>query len=135
MISDFSSWGLAADLTLKPDLGAPGGSIYSTYPLEQGGYLTNSGTSMASPHVAGAVALMLESDPGLTPDQVLTRLQNTSAPSLSPEALAEGFEVLDATHRQGSGLIQIDKAIGATTLISPRRSPPVRARTARSRRS
>jgi subtilisin family serine protease len=42
--------------TLLPDIGAPGGSIYSTYPLELGGHATLSGTSMASPHVAGAAA-------------------------------------------------------------------------------
>jgi hypothetical protein len=61
LISSFSSYGLAADLTLKPDIGAPGGFIWSTLPLEQGGHGSLSGTSMASPHVAGAVALLLES--------------------------------------------------------------------------
>jgi subtilisin family serine protease len=53
-IASSSSYGLAADLSLKPDIGAPGGSIYSTYPLELGGYATLGGTSMASPHVAAA---------------------------------------------------------------------------------
>ena len=52
-ISSFSSFGLNAELTLKPDIGAPGGLIRSTYPLEAGTYATISGTSMASPHVAG----------------------------------------------------------------------------------
>ncbi len=120
-ISDFSSWGLSADLTLKPDLGAPGGSIYSTYPLEKGGHLSNSGTSMAAPHVAGAVALMLQENPDLTPAEVLTRLQNTAAPSLNPELLAlqEPMELLDAAHRQGAGLIQVDKAILADSLVTP----------------
>lgn len=117
LISDFSSWGLAADLTLKPDLGAPGGSIYSTYPLEEDGYATLSGTSMASPHVAGAVALMLQANPGLTPVQVVTRLQNTAEPSqfsYGPE-----LGILDAAHHQGAGLIQVDKAIVGTTTVSP----------------
>src|SRR5690606_27785862 len=40
LISSFSSYGLAPTLDLKPDVGAPGGSIYSTYPLESGGYAT-----------------------------------------------------------------------------------------------
>ncbi|RMB62023.1 peptidase S8 [Tessaracoccus antarcticus] len=117
LISDFSSWGLAADLTLKPDLGAPGGSIYSTFPLELDGYATLSGTSMASPHVAGAVALMLQANPGLTPAQVLTRLQNTAEPSQFSYAPTLG--VLDAAHHQGAGLIQVDKAIVGTTTVSP----------------
>lgn len=48
-ISSFSSYGLSPDLQLKPDIAAPGGLIYSTYPLENGGYATISGTSMSSP--------------------------------------------------------------------------------------
>ena len=48
----FSNWGSAVDIA------APGGCIYSTFPLEQGGYGTISGTSMASPHAAGALALL-----------------------------------------------------------------------------
>src|SRR4030042_330095 len=38
LISSFSSYGLSPDLSLKPDIGAPGGSIYSTYPIEKGSY-------------------------------------------------------------------------------------------------
>ncbi|MGO1487936.1 MAG: S8 family serine peptidase [Arachnia sp.] len=117
LISSFSSWGLAADLTLKPDLGAPGGSIYSTYPLEQDGYATLSGTSMSAPHVAGAAALMLQADPNLTPASVLSRLQNTAEPS--PFSLAPTAGILDAAHHQGAGLIQVDTAILGTTDVTP----------------
>jgi subtilisin len=48
----FSNWGPEVDIA------APGGCILSTYPLEKGSYGTISGTSMASPHVAGALALL-----------------------------------------------------------------------------
>jgi subtilisin family serine protease len=58
LISGFSSYGLAADLSLKPNIGAPGGNIYSAYPLEAGGFATLSGTSMSAPHVAGGIALI-----------------------------------------------------------------------------
>ncbi len=70
LISSFSSYGLAPDLSLKPDIGAPGGSINSTYPLELGGNANISGTSMASPHVAGAAALLLQAKPSTSAPQV-----------------------------------------------------------------
>ena len=117
LISSFSSYGLAADLTLKPDIGAPGGLIRSTWLLSDGGYATISGTSMASPHVAGAVALLLQARPGLSPSAVRDILQNSAEPKNwwgNP-----GLGILDNVHRQGAGMLQIDKAILSTTTISP----------------
>jgi hypothetical protein len=55
-LADFSNWGNAVQIT------APGVCILSTFPLEQGGYGTISGTSMASPHAAGAMALLASSN-------------------------------------------------------------------------
>jgi minor extracellular serine protease Vpr len=116
LISSFSSWGVPPDLSFKPDMGAPGGLIRSTLPLEQGGYGTLSGTSMSSPHVAGAVALMLQARPRIRPDEVQARLQNLARPH--PYAsLTSGF--IDAVHRQGAGMLQIDEAVLSDVVVTP----------------
>lgn len=117
LISSFSSYGLSPDLALKPDIGAPGGLIRSTYPLEQGGYTTISGTSMSSPHVAGAAALLLQAKPN-TPSQVVRDILQNSA---DPKAWwgNPGLGFLDNVHRQGAGMLDIDDAILANTKITP----------------
>jgi subtilisin family serine protease len=117
LISSFSSYGLAPDLSLKPDIGAPGGNIYSTYPLEEGGYAVLGGTSMASPHVAGAAALLLEAKPHTKARDVRGILQNSADPKNWWGNPALGF--LDNVHRQGAGMVDIDDAIKATTVITP----------------
>lgn len=117
LISSFSSYGLSPDLTLKPDIGAPGGMIYAPYPLAKGGYATLSGTSMSAPHVAGAVALLLEAHPRTPAQAVRSILQNTADPKAwwgNP-----GLGYLDQVHRQGAGMVQIDKAIEATSRVEP----------------
>jgi subtilisin family serine protease len=117
LISSFSSYGLSPDLQVKPDIAAPGGSIFSTYPIELGSYATMGGTSMASPHTAGAAALYLQAHPN-TPSQAMGRLlQNTAVPKVWWGNPALGF--LDQVSRQGAGMLQIDKAILATTKIEP----------------
>ncbi|MBD2144597.1 S8 family serine peptidase [Sphaerospermopsis sp. FACHB-1194] len=69
-LSSFSNYGLTS-----VDLGAPGSSIYSTLPNNS--YGTLSGTSMASPHVAGAAALVWSQNPTWTAQQVKNTLMNT----------------------------------------------------------
>ena len=117
LISTFSSYGLAPDLSLKPDLGAPGGLIYSTMidGAEPGvagtaGYAVLSGTSMAAPHVAGAVALFLQARPEVPRDRVRDALMNTAEPKLwwGNPGLAWAR---DSVHRQGAGMLRIDSAI------------------------
>ena len=117
LISSFSSYGLNAELTVKPDIGAPGGLIRSTYPLEAGGYATISGTSMASPHVAGSVALLLQAQPRTSPQAVRDILQNSADPKNWWGNPGLGF--LDNVHRQGAGMLDIDDAILATTQVTP----------------
>jgi len=61
---------------MKPDIVAPGVDIKST--RKGGGYTIKSGTSMATPHVAGAAALMLQVNPDLTPGEVKTALKENA---------------------------------------------------------
>jgi subtilisin family serine protease len=117
LISSFSAFGLSPDLSVKPDISAPGGYIFSTVPLEQDAYGTLSGTSMSSPHVAGAAALLLQAHPGTSPAQVATLLSNTAVPANWFGNPGLGFR--DNVHRQGAGLVRIDAAIAAATTATP----------------
>jgi minor extracellular serine protease Vpr len=133
LISRFSSYGLTAELDVKPDVAAPGGFIRSTWPLEAGGFNTISGTSMSSPHVAGAVALILEAHAqardeddedddddghgGLDAEDVRTLLQNSANPVDWFGAPGIGF--LESVHSQGAGMIDIVESVQATTTIEP----------------
>ncbi|MGE5530454.1 MAG: S8 family peptidase [Patescibacteria group bacterium] len=73
LIPRFSSRGPTNDGLRKPDLMAPGVSIIA--PQTGGGYISRSGTSMSTPFVAGASALLLGKDPGLTPNEVKRALR------------------------------------------------------------
>lgn len=117
LISGFSSFGLAADLSFKPNIGAPGGGIVSSYPLELGGVASLSGTSMSSPHVAGGVALLLQAKPGLRAGTVMGKLQNVADPKAWSGNAALGL--LDHSFRQGAGMLDIVGAVTATASVSP----------------
>ncbi|GAA3478122.1 S8 family serine peptidase [Streptomyces yanii] len=80
LMDQSSSWGPGNELEFKPDLAAPGGYILSAVPRSMNWYGVNSGTSMAAPHTAGVVALLLQAHPDLTPDRIRTALQNTATP-------------------------------------------------------
>jgi len=72
---------------------------------------------MASPHVAGAVALLLQADPKLKASAVRDVLQNSAIPK--PWFGNPGLGFLDNVHRQGAGMLNIPNAILATTRITP----------------
>ncbi|WP_328342481.1 S8 family serine peptidase [Micromonospora sp. NBC_00421] len=101
-VTEFSSRGPVAGGATKPDLVAPGAEILSAMP--GGGYATLDGTSMATPQVAGVVALMWSANPALVGDLARTRsiLRDTAQPagpadlSCGPVAASTGAGLVDA---------------------------------------
>lgn len=77
-LTDFSSRGPTADERIKPDIAAPGYNITAPKANTTSGYITYSGTSMATPFTVGIVALMLDANPNLTPTQVKDILASTA---------------------------------------------------------
>jgi serine protease AprX len=118
VLASYSGYGITSDGISKPDLVAPGTNIVSlgspgTTVLAQqhpdhivgNGYFRMSGTSMSAPMVSGAVALLLQSEPNLTPDQVKYRLMATARP-------------FDTRARAGAGYVNVYAAVHSATTQS-----------------
>ncbi|KAF9423317.1 hypothetical protein BGZ76_003668, partial [Entomortierella beljakovae] len=113
--SDFSSFGLDGDLRSKPDIGAPGGNILSTYPLAKGGYIVMSGTSMATPYVAGSHALYMQSKKAKPHGDVIRKVfKNTATLTSNYKGKTKA-----SVAKQGAGLINVLRAVLTTTSITP----------------
>ncbi|KFH62359.1 hypothetical protein MVEG_11569 [Podila verticillata NRRL 6337] len=113
--SSFSSFGTDGELRSKPDVAAPGGNILSTLPLAQGGYGLMSGTSMATPYVAGSHALLIQAKHAKPRgDEIRKIFKNTAT-------ISSNFQSKTKTSaaKQGAGLINVLNAITATATISP----------------
>lgn len=109
LVASFSSRGpVTINWSIKPNILAPGVNVLSTIP---NGYQVLNGTSMASPHVAGAVAIMKEAKPKWTYKQIFAALE-TTARRLKDE---NGNTI--PPHIQGAGLIQLNKAIETEIII------------------
>lgn len=110
-LAGFSSRGVDGDYYKHPDITAPGVDIYSarcscvgvtaTDPLNPVDpawtpyYASLDGTSMATPHVAGAAALLLSENPNLSPDQVMELLINSTTPMPDYELFEVGYGYMD----------------------------------------
>ncbi|MCS7249942.1 MAG: S8 family serine peptidase [candidate division WOR-3 bacterium] len=76
-LANFSSRGPTADGRIKPDVCGPGVNITAARSGTRNSYITYSGTSMATPFIAGVIALMLDANPNLTPTQIKNILSST----------------------------------------------------------
>ena len=128
VISEFSSWGVPGSLLLKPDITAPGGNIYSVFGTTRafgGGsdqYVLMSGTSMAVPHISGLAAIIAQylrenpieneelTDNFSTRAIIQSLLMSTATPMKND---GEYVSLL----RQGAGLVEVSKAIQASSVI------------------
>ncbi len=102
---------------LKPDVSAPGGQILSsTPPLTTGStFSVFDGTSMATPHVAGAAALLLELHRGWTSEQVKSALVSTAGPAWADTAQTAEAPVLLG----GGGLVDLPAASDPQVFTDP----------------
>jgi serine protease AprX len=121
-VASFSAYGMTLDGISKPDLVAPGKNIVArlvnsnmglalAHPenkVSNGVYFRMSGTSVSAPMVSGAVALLLQDEPNLTPDQVKFRLMETANKSWS------GYKATSA----GAGCLDVYAAVYGTTTQS-----------------
>ena len=139
-MSSFSSWGVPGDLSLKPEITAPGGNIYSVFGLNKVevknasgaviGYTTTgghdqyenmSGTSMASPQMAGLAAVFSQyiRENGLTEKTGRTQRQLTLSMLMSTaEPMTDAYGELYPVIQQGAGLANVNNAVNARSFLT-----------------
>ena len=132
-MSSFSSWGVTPDLRLKPEVAAPGGNIYSSVP--GGNYEFMSGTSMATPQMAGVSTVVLQrvqNDPLFASmsarekvDVVQNLIMGTAAPIVDP---LQDTGAPYSPRKQGSGLVNVlaatTSSVYPTVVGAPEQSRP-----------
>ena len=116
-MADFSSWGATTELTLKPEITAPGAGIYAAVP---GGYESMDGTSMASPHVAGGMAIVQQalkardaSMSGADRKHMTDTLLMSTA-----HVIYDNDGVPYSPRKQGAGLMSINDAVNTRGYLS-----------------
>ncbi|KAG9220554.1 hypothetical protein CCMSSC00406_0004010 [Pleurotus cornucopiae] len=118
LISSFTSYGPSNDFFFKPAVAAPGGNILSTLPVNLGLFGIESGTSMATPFVAGSAALLFQArGKSAAVGRSARTLFETTAQRV-PSTHTDG-DPLQTLTQQGAGLINVFNAIHTTTIVSP----------------
>ena len=112
-MSEFSSWGPTHDLKLKPEITAHGGEITSAVP---GGYGEQSGTSMATPNMAGFMAIVrqyIKQELGLTNPVEINRLAMQLTMSTAGMVYDQDG-LLYSPRKQGAGVAKLENVVGGT---------------------
>lgn len=116
-MSSFSSWGPTSTLSIKPEITAPGGNIYSTLPNNK--YASMSGTSMASPEIAGASAVMIqyvkEQQLAETKGERALLIQSLMMSTANPVAAENGLPA--SVRQQGAGLVNLKDAVSSGAVL------------------
>lgn len=117
LMSSFSSWGPTSTLSIKPEITAPGGNIYSTLPGNQ--YASMSGTSMACPEIAGASAVMIqyvkEQQLAETKADRAMLIQSLMMSTANPVAAENGLPA--SVRQQGAGLVNLKDAVSSSAVL------------------
>ena len=125
-LARFSSWGPTFDGRLAPQLVATGSDVYSARGQgSRGGYVSNSGTSMASPSVAGVAALLLDAVADYREQPALTRAR-LMASAIKPDAWLDAGGAFPADNSEGPGVLQaqygLGKASARTSVLQRKRA-------------
>ena len=124
-MSAFSSWGAPGNLSMKPEITAPGGGVYSINGAlaDTDKYELMSGTSMAAPQISGISALVLQyieenglSQPGMTNRALAQSLMMSTATPLV-NADPQGNEYYYSVLQQGAGLVNTAAATSADSFV------------------
>ncbi|KAG6117851.1 hypothetical protein E4U13_000733 [Claviceps humidiphila] len=117
-VNKLSSWGPTFEMDTKPQYGAVGGYVLSTYPRVNGNYSVISGTSMACPQAAGIIALIRQVRGAISPQEIQDLLSSNANPQLFNDG-TKFYDYLAPVPQQGGGLIQAYDAAYSTALLSP----------------
>ncbi|KAI0709562.1 pyrolysin [Cerioporus squamosus] len=118
LISSFTSYGPTNDFFFKPAVAAPGGNILSTFPVPLGTFAVLSGTSMATPFMAGVSALLFEVRGTSAETGRIARALFESTAQRVPSSHTDG-DPLQTLTQQGAGLVDAFSAIHSEVLVSP----------------
>ena len=114
----FCSYGPSDDFFFKPAVAAPGGNILSTLPVPLGSFGVLSGTSMATPFVAGSAALLLQVKGRHAAVAHSARSLFETTAKVIPSGNVSS-NPLQTAAQQGAGLIQVHNALRYTTVVTP----------------